>query len=119
MVIGFNKQFVSRIKAGTKIHTIREDKHNRWKVGIIMHMATGVRTKKYKQFAKKKCIHVQKISIKYYSNYIHVKIGGRVIPDGEVIRLACNDGFRGVKYFKEWFSKDFTGKIIHWTDKKY
>lgn len=119
MVIGFNKQFVAKIKRGTKIHTIREDKHNRWKVGMTMHMATGVRTKNCKEFARKKCISVQKIRIKYYSNYIHVKIGNRVLSDGEVIRLACNDGFAGVKYFKEWFNRDFVGKIVHWTNVKY
>lgn len=33
--------------------------------------------------------------------------------------LAKNDGFSGVKEFFEWFSEDFKGKIIHWTDLKY
>ena len=50
MVIGFNKQFPDKITEGTKKHTIREDKHDRWNAGMIMHMATGVRTKNYKCF---------------------------------------------------------------------
>lgn len=61
MVIGFKKQFVPKIKSGKKIHTIRRDEHNRWKVGRSIQMATGVRTKHYKQFHTAKCISIQKI----------------------------------------------------------
>ena len=33
--------------------------------------------------------------------------------------LAKNDGFDSVDDFFKWFDKDFNGKIIHWTNKKY
>jgi hypothetical protein len=33
--------------------------------------------------------------------------------------LARNDGFATVKDFFEWFSEDYTGKIIHWTELRY
>lgn len=36
MVIPFNPQFVLPILTRTKIHTIREDIHNRWKPGMKM-----------------------------------------------------------------------------------
>lgn len=47
MILGFKPQFVQPIIDRTKIHTIREDKHNRWVPGKVIHMATGVRTKSY------------------------------------------------------------------------
>jgi hypothetical protein len=35
-----------------KLHTIREDKPNRWHEGLTIHMAYGHRTKQYDQFNK-------------------------------------------------------------------
>jgi hypothetical protein len=41
MILGFKPCFVAPILAGTKIHTIRDDPHNRWKAGreiiILVH----------------------------------------------------------------------------------
>lgn len=123
MVIGFNKQFVPKIKRGIKIHSIREDKHNRWKAGMTMHMATGVRTKKYKQFAKKKCISVQSISIIHFDSIVEqwseVFIASRKISNAEVILLARRDGFANKEEFFKWFDKNYRGRIIHWTSFKY
>lgn len=34
-------------------------------------------------------------------------------------QLAQNDGFETTEDFFAYFNEDFTGKIIHWTDKKY
>jgi hypothetical protein len=33
--------------------------------------------------------------------------------------IAVNDGFNGLFDFFKYFNKDFTGKIIHWTDLRY
>jgi len=66
MVLGFEQQFVEPILSGTKIHTIREDKHNRWKPGRSIQMATGVRTKNYNQFNEDECVSVQEIKILYF-----------------------------------------------------
>ena len=118
MVIGFKKQFVPLIKSGKKIHTIRHDVHQRWKAGMTMHMATGVRTKNYKEFAKKKCVSVQFIHIRHYDNialqWSEVIIDGRKLSDTEVVMLARRDGFTKTAEFFKWFNKDFDGKIIHW-----
>ena len=96
MVIGFHKQFVPLIKSGSKIHTIRIDKHNRWKAGMKMHMATGVRTKKYKQFCGTlTCIIIQNIQIIYYDSimyhYAEVFIDGNKLSEKKVNELAIND----------------------------
>lgn len=142
MILGFKKQFVDPIKNGSKIHSIREDKHDRWKTGNIIHFATGVRTKEYNQFHEGKCISTQKIEIIYNnpfrqnpksSCFIVVEDNGdefkdmvvTVFVDGlpqarpYVMMLAKNDGFDSLEDFFKWFNKDFKGKIIHWTDFKY
>ena len=33
--------------------------------------------------------------------------------------LAIADGFDSIEDFFKYFTNDFTGKIIHWTDLKY
>jgi len=123
-----------------KIHTIREDVHNRWKPGMKIHHAYGVRTKKYDCFAESDCVSVQSIEIyqvsiddvdasSYTKEYIknsnepfkifEVYIDGRRLTGTEFETLAKNDGFDSVDDFFRWFDKPFKGKIIHWTDYKY
>lgn len=68
MLLPFKDQFVDKILRIEKIHTIRLDKSNRWKEGCHIHMATGVRTKNYRQFNEKRrelsiCKGVQNIEI--------------------------------------------------------
>ena len=131
MIIGFNKQFPDKIIKGTKKHTIREDKHDRWHAGMKMHMATGVRTKMYKCFKLDTCTGTQKVEIKWNnlykdapraSVYVDSKCIGtytNIYPSGLLKVLAYNDGFDSVDDFFRWFNKDFNGKIIHWTDIRY
>lgn len=152
MILGFKTQingnpthFVQKILACKleeykkdfipKIHSIRKGK--RWKAGNVIHMATGVRTKKYFRFngdgiGLDVCKAVQTIEIKEIaitdSNYCYVtedhKIftvtvdGWKFTRDGIKI-LAFNDGFESAEDFFKWFDKDFEGQIIHWTDFKY
>ena len=46
MILGFKEQFKNLIIGGVKKHSIREDRHNRWKPGMIIHFATGMRTER-------------------------------------------------------------------------
>jgi hypothetical protein len=138
MILSFKKQFVDRILDGTKIHTIREDKHGKWKSGNWINFATGVRTPYYDQFKFGVCFNVQDISI-FWGNQEPRKpavflsninklpvdeilniffISGECGKD-QMEQLAKNDGFDSVDDFFEWFNTDFEGKIIHWTDFKY
>ena len=134
MVIGFKKEFVPKILNGTKEHTIREDLHDRWKVGMKMHMATGVRTKEYNQFDEKICTGIQTFRVIWKDSPEDSLLGRsvRVFIDGKNVTdsffdddntvlevLAKKDGFDSVNKFFQWFSTDFKGKIIHWTDLKY
>ncbi len=136
MILGFKNHFVPKILDGSKIHTIREDKNNRWKKGRIIDMATGVRTKKYNKFTEQFCISTQMIEIKWTTHNkglvsenksVQVLIDNQNITnkhfkdtDEMVVELlAKNDGFENVADFFAWFSKDFKGKIIHWTELNY
>lgn len=112
-----------------KIHTMRVG--NRWRSGMTIHMAIGVRTKNYHQFNKgipelEKVKSIQNITIKVFSghpnggNFYAIRIdGGNELSRSEVEKLAINDGFSSIFEFEKWFNKDFEGQIIHWTDFKY
>lgn len=117
MILGFKPQFVPLILAGTKIHTIREDKQRRWYVGNTIHFATGVRTKKYKCFKEEFCTRVQDIIIS--RKFVRIIVDGRMLSDQEINMLAVSDGFKHAEDFFRWFNYDFQGKIIHWTHTKY
>lgn len=157
MVLGFKTEingkltlFVGKIKRSfgslldlqPKLHTIR--KGNRWKAGMTIHFATGVRTKFYNCFHVAKCVSVQGIEIidcdqlqpsQYnnqfivvsreiagidYYNAFMIKIDGRALSTTDIITLAQNDGFDSTKEFFEWFEyKEFFGQLIHWTDLRY
>jgi|SRR6185503_10798854 len=129
MILGFSilnprnnrtTNFVEKIITKTKLHTIRQGE--RWISGMNIHMATGMRTKYYKQFNKdrpdlQKCLSTQKIII--ISSKKDIFIDGRRLPLVEQWKLIYFDGFDFVEDFWEWFDKDFTGQIIHWTKLKY
>ena len=127
MILSFKKQFLEKILSGSKVHTIREDLHGRWKPGRKIHIATGVRTKKYNCFKESECISVQSIHINYYNvgafnKRTEIVIDGEVVLDRDsewVEIIAKNDGFESVDDFFKWFNSDFQGKIIHWTNLKY
>lgn len=124
--------FPFKIMAGVKKHTIREDKHHRWKPGRIIHMATGVRTKFYNCFYKAVCKSTQSIVINYHCGSapdgMSIYIDGDLFYEQSVYGtcrsdnlslLAKNDGFDSPEDFLRWFCHDFKGKIIHWTDFRY
>ena len=129
MILAFKEQFKRKILEGTKIHTIRDDPKDRWKSWREIDFATGVRTKEYNCFKKCQVMSTQHIFMTYaFDDIIEITIGSRYIADySEKEQLAINDGFDSYKDFFDWFyplidkhpKKQFTGKIIHWTDKRY
>lgn len=135
MILSFKDKFVEKILSGEKIHTIREDKHHRWKPGNKIHFATGIRTKNYKQFFEGECKSVQRIIIKCVWDVcpnVTVFIDGKELKAEQLISLVKNDGFNTYNFmglnlqdFFEFFfpvmgkDKIYVGIIIHWTDFKY
>jgi len=139
MILGFKQKFDNgdptnfkeKILEGVKIHTIRRDSEDRWRAGRSIQMAYGVRTKNYEQFNKgiphlQKCTGVQKIEMRWERKVVNesevatlwVKIDGKDLDINKYGELYQNDGLSIVDFFR-WFEKDFTGKIIHWTDFRY
>jgi hypothetical protein len=74
-------------------------------------------------------VSVQKIEITWLGFLNHfrpwVKVDGKSIYTldqidlNKMLQLANNDGFDTIEDFFAYFNKDFTGKIIHWTDWRY
>lgn len=134
--IAYITLFMDNMEVDPKLHSIREDIHDRWKPGMKIHHSFGVRTKSYRCFFINECISTQRIDIQYhdwsdfvgqytYHNkvtdpFILIYIDDVLLHDGNKLELLVhNDGFDSTKDFFRWFNKPFKGKIIHWTDFKY
>ena len=117
-----------------KLHTIREDKNDRWKLGVMIDFFINARQKNMFRFAPRiPVVSTQEINIEWLTKYmVYVTIDNKPIGDAiwdrgfigmscePILReLAKNDGFNSVEDFFAYFNKDFTGKIIHWTDLRY
>ncbi len=123
MVLSFRPQFISKILDGSKIHTIRADKHNRWKAGMKIHFVTGARTKHYRCFKEGVCTGVQSIFMNRGAfGIFDVFVDGKHLNSDTVKILAGNDGFGASLDFIHFFGSGtfrWEGKIIHWTGLKY
>lgn len=53
------------------------------------------------------------------NSFAYVEYKTDMIVTGNMLQLALNDGFDTIEDFFAYFNKDFTGKLIHWTDLKY
>ena len=125
------------MKAKPKIHTIREDLKERWKAGKIIHFeqwtSKPYNSKCYHFAPLIPCVSTQKIEIKYNrGGGVNVFIDGKFFyyqtewglewdkeTKENMFKLAINDGFDSISDFFKWFNKDYSGKIIHWTDCRY
>lgn len=119
---------------GIKIHTLREDKTNRWKVGMsIQHWMGNPRNKSMypHQFSTGECKGLQDVRIfrtrdqdsKYgYEIFIGFPAPGRQFTPEENLAIAKNDGLT-TEEFRNWFTSElepiWMGRIIHFTDLKY
>ncbi|MEN6423553.1 MAG: hypothetical protein ABFD76_16565 [Smithella sp.] len=112
-----------------KLHSMREDKKDRWHAGSKIHMVVFNRTKNQFRFAPViDCISTQAVEIINRENYSFVSVDHRCLFEQdtrtvyftpEFFDLIKNDGFEDADQFFDWFKRDFKGKIIHWTDLKY
>ena len=124
-----------------KLHTIREDKNDRWKPGTKIDFFINCRQPSMFRFAPVlPVVSTQKIEIVYSGgslNYASIYIDGELFlnnynphqvikgvksddeKEEKIIKLAQNDGFDTIEDVLAYFNKDFKGKIIHWTDLRY
>lgn len=131
--------FVAKDKLPAKLHSIREDKSDRWKPGTKIDFFINCRQKDMFRFAPVlSVVSIQEIEIKYFSRgkkkqitifidkkkYVCIDYTfGVNVTDFDkqklMLEFVKNDGFDSLKDFINYFNKDYKGKIIHWTDKKY
>ena len=125
-----------------KIHTIRHDPHDRWKVGMSIHFTINNRRPDRLQFAPViPCVSVQKIRIEkelinsnptdksWNIKKFHFWIDGqpygnhssRYGYDEDIVEyISQHDGFMFDSQFMNWWPEGtFEGKIIHWTNFRY
>lgn len=145
MILGFKEKFTSGIQTRfaekiihaqdtafctnahlmPKIHSLRIGE--RWKPGMSIEMAYGVRTKDYHQFNKgikslETCISTQEIFMTYYNRKLEVSIDDEYQYYYAKQLLAKNDGLNLLQFLSFFFPKGdgkWSGQIIHWTNFKY
>ena len=128
MLLTFTKpEFEGLIKKSIKLHTIREDKNNRWKVGNSIQFWMGnprnVKNHPY-QFGVGVCSRVEKIAMNFQQhredNPDTVEIGATTLRSMEELNaFAVKDGFTNWYDMSLFFGKHgerFEGKIIFWED---
>lgn len=136
-----NYNYVAKDKLSHKIHTIREDKNERWKPGTKIDFFINCRQKNMFRFAPVlPVVSVQEIFMTRRGSLLEIsiaKVGSYIggndfqLNAKQIEELALNDGFDNYedfsKYFIDVIEKNgkatgkylFSGKIIHWTDLKY
>lgn len=140
MILTFSKDdFITQIKQGIKIHTIRDDPKLRWRPAMSIQMWRGnprnTRSSVLPfQFDERVCICVEEVRIRRiyecdafpYGIVIEVKKHktdpGRIMTPEMTLKLAQNDGL-SIQQLRDWFVPDmlnvYQGRIIHWTDFLY
>lgn len=113
----------------SKLHTIRRDEKGSYKPGKLIHPFINSRQPGMFQFAPAfPIVSTQKIDISYINRgyTMVILIDGEYFYDSELgrgkdemLQLALNDGFESIESFFNWFSEDFTGVVVHFTDLRY
>lgn len=126
---GHLTNFVTKIKLGHKVHTIRKN-GARWKPGMTIHFSVGARTKEYICFWMGTLKSTQRIDIRCYTCSLlpFINVDGRRLDPDDTRTLIANDGL-DPQTFLEWFRTPenevgegefmYTGWLLHWTDLKY
>ena len=129
MLLTFSKtEFRTLIKNEVKVHTIRDDTHNRWKSGTKIHFWLGNprntrgKIKPY-QFGVGEVSRVEAIRMDFsisedlQSDVVSIGKDIRLKSEDELNALAINDGFENWGQMKQWFfnpDRQYFGKIIFW-----
>jgi len=129
MLLTFSKtEFRTLIKKEVKVHTIRDDKNNRWKLGTKIHFWLGNprntrgKIKPY-QFGVGEVSRVETIRMdfampeEWQPDVVFIGEDIRLKTEEELNSLAINDGFENWLQMKQWFFNpdgQYFGKIIFW-----
>jgi len=114
-LINFQKRFADDVEAGIKRQTIRAPRKRPIKVGEILYLYTGVRTKQAHKLKEVICKSVENITIWDYE----ILIGGvSLYSIDHLHNFAISDGFEDYHDMMKWFRKThslpFNGQLIKW-----
>lgn len=123
-------EFDKSIITNPKLHTIREDKNDRWQVGTKIDFFINVRQKDMFRFAPVlPVVSIQKVYMTYkFGDVIEISIGEKYLVSYiERLEFAVNDGFDNWQDFFDYFypkimaaeKQFYKAKLIHWTNLKY
>ena len=103
----FQARFIQKILSGTKPHTIRKRRKHPTKVGDILWLYTGMRTKNCKLLAGARCVRIEPIVIWPFEE----RIAGNL--DFSVNQLAAGDGFSSLHDFFDFFRRTYREKVLN------
>ena len=126
---GWSTEFVEKVLTGSKKHTIRKRGKRKFRIGMELQLATGVRTKSYKQFAKAYVSDIKRLTVSnwnafhpqimdeeipYNGGYITVEINGwgNYLKKADIEALAKADGFDSLDQFVQWFDLNKGAHIV-------
>jgi len=118
-VISFMSQFVDKVLSGEKRQTIRAARKRPIKVGDMLILATGARTKYYRKLGEARCLAA--FPIQMTAAGVSGEIEGIWEWSAEWPRkLARWDGFEATKDFRAFFETrygfPFEGIVIRWSE---
>ena len=99
----FQSRFVPMILDGSKPHTIRRRRKRPTKVGDVIKMFVGMRTKSCFQFGEAPCMKVEPIVI--YPFEQRMLINGEFLLRKEELLIIRDDGFEVMEDFYDFFKR--------------
>lgn len=125
----FFKELNIDLEAKPKLHSLREDSKNRWKVRDAIDFFINCRKEDMFRFAPKHLVKgIQNVfitrndfgkSMLFIDGKLFYLEDWSLEHKHKMLHFAQNDGFETTEEFFEYFDTDFNGKIIHWTNLKY
>lgn len=126
--LNFKSQFVPKIVALEKNSTIRGKRKNPIKVGDVIKMYTGMRTKGCMLIGTAICSNITPVLITDEAPYLIVQLSGDAEPKNYKLtqdalkHFHTNDGFDTYKematFFHNQYGLPFVGDLIEWRDFK-
>jgi hypothetical protein len=118
----FQTRFVPLILEGKKPHTIRRRRKHPTKVGDVIKMFTGMRTKECRQFAEARCVKVEPIVLWPFSKMMTKELTSQAFSKQKVAQIAKEDGFENAhdffKFFERYGAECLMDFEIIWWDAK-
>jgi len=112
--INFRKRFAEMVESGIKQQTIRRERKHPIKVGDLLYLYTGMRTKYCRKIGEAVCKSMESITIDREG----IKLGKCYLTGQQQHDVAWADGFRHLYEFVDWFNKlyglPFKGVLIEW-----